>query len=231
MALRILNYLYGSDILSSNELAKGYTRPGNSSSFPVKISTEIFEARNALQAKRNLNLILHSKSTYDTPVSAGDFVKIYIKQQHKKRGSWSAPKPALSINSSSQTVTVPDETESNINAAVEEVWHAMTCNDFAISVQDAIDQLSIHLYYTRNDLPDDDGENGSDNSPSDLHRDDELSMRMTTQLLPSQIHLRVIKLRYIGQKTSNFTVVNSQKLQALRPSNFRSPMMAATMKL
>lgn len=41
MALRISKDIYGSDVLSSKKLAKGYKRPVTSYSFPVEISDDI----------------------------------------------------------------------------------------------------------------------------------------------------------------------------------------------
>lgn len=43
-ALRISNELYGTDVCSTQELAKGYTRPVTNGSFPVKVPNDIAEA-------------------------------------------------------------------------------------------------------------------------------------------------------------------------------------------
>ncbi len=56
-ALRISNDLYGNDVISARELAKGYTRPIYSGMPPFEIPTEILNAHNTLLAKRKLTLI------------------------------------------------------------------------------------------------------------------------------------------------------------------------------
>ena len=63
MAIRISNVLYGNDTLSSNELAKGYTRPIQSSQFPSPILQDLVTAREVLKGKRELTLIVRSNST------------------------------------------------------------------------------------------------------------------------------------------------------------------------
>lgn len=134
ISLTILNNLYGKDLLSANELAKGYTRPINGGAFPSEMPSQIHDAKETLRAKRKLNLILRSKSTQDEHIRAGDLVQIYIKQQHEKRGSWSAPKPVLAFGATSNTVTVPGSEGCTIKAAVEDARFAATNNDLAMAV-------------------------------------------------------------------------------------------------
>ncbi len=53
-ALRISNDLYGNDVMSASELAKGYTRPVQPGNFPVQVPPEIRKAHETLLAKRKL---------------------------------------------------------------------------------------------------------------------------------------------------------------------------------
>ncbi len=85
-ALRISNDLYGNDVMSAHEQAKGYTRPIYSGSPAFEIPTEIVNAHNTLLAKRKLTLILRSKSVQRHHLSEGDLVQIYVKQLNSKRG-------------------------------------------------------------------------------------------------------------------------------------------------
>lgn len=91
---RISNDLYGNDVASATELAKGYTRP--LCHLPVQgIPQDILDAQNELQAKRKLNNILRSNAVVDKPVHVGDLVQFYTRLEHQKRGTWSYPQPVL----------------------------------------------------------------------------------------------------------------------------------------
>lgn len=144
-ALRISNDLYGTDVCSAHELAKGYTRPIASGEFPATIPEEILNAHHELIAKRRLTLILRSKSITDIPLHVGDQVQIYIKQQHEKRGKWSSPKVAISFDSEMGTVTVPGKNGRFVRAALEDVRPAITESNFALTIQEAIDSISTNL--------------------------------------------------------------------------------------
>lgn len=54
-AIRISNDLYGNDICSAHELAKGYTRPILSNSYSSKVPDEIDQAYKDLIAKNKIN--------------------------------------------------------------------------------------------------------------------------------------------------------------------------------
>lgn len=60
-AVRISNDLYGSDVLSSFEMAKGFTRPSRAWSSALKVDQGIIDAQLQLEAKRRLTKILRSK--------------------------------------------------------------------------------------------------------------------------------------------------------------------------
>ena len=163
MALRISNDLYGNDITSANELPKGYTRPIQPGKFPKEIPSEIRSAREKLMAKRKLTLIMRSKATSDAEVQTGDLVQVYIKNQNEKRGSWTAPKPILAFDHKSQTVKVPGSKGRTIEAAVEDVRHAVTDDHLAVAVQDAIDQLAFNLDAVIDEQESDTDDNANDN--------------------------------------------------------------------
>lgn len=80
MAQRTSNNTYRNDVLSANELAKGYARPIQCEVFPSEVPNDIKSAHESLQASRKLSLILQPESTQDDPVNVGDLAHIYIKQ-------------------------------------------------------------------------------------------------------------------------------------------------------
>lgn len=74
--------------------------------FPASISEDLVRKRNVLCAKRKTNLILSSKTTQQIEICLDEFIQMYVKQQNEKRWFWSAPKPVLSFDFSSQTIIV-----------------------------------------------------------------------------------------------------------------------------
>lgn len=103
------------------------------------------EAHEALVAKRNLTLIIRSKPTRDIGVSVVDLVQVFIKLEKEKRGKWTGPKPVISYDKISGTVTVPGTSGRVIKAAVEDVRQAITDNALATSIQEAIDDLTSNV--------------------------------------------------------------------------------------
>lgn len=145
-AVRISNDLYGSDTLSSFEIAKGYTKPINPDETPQKITEELVRARDILSAKRKLTLIMRTKATADPILHAGDLVQIFVKKGHEKRGRWLSPRVVLSVDTNAGTVSVPGSNGHKVVAAVEDTRPAIVEDDFAASIVESIDQLdeSIH---------------------------------------------------------------------------------------
>ena len=117
-AIRISNDLYGNDVRSCHEFAKGFTRPIESGTLPKIIPQDVREAGATLRAKRKLNLILKSKSTTTVPIKVGNLVQIFIKLKNEKRGKWSSGKPVLSYDKISGIVTVPGQNGRTMNAAI-----------------------------------------------------------------------------------------------------------------
>lgn len=153
-AIRITNDLYGNDIMSSNELAKGYTRPVESGMSLNYLPKEIVEAHDALVAKRKLTKILRSKSVQTPDINPGDMVEVFIKLEKEKRGKWSAPKPVLDFDPTSGIVTLPGTSGKKIKAAVEDVRSAIQENTLAQKIQEAIDNVDISLDRALDDMND-----------------------------------------------------------------------------
>ncbi|CAN8065041.1 unnamed protein product [Agarophyton chilense] len=78
-SVRISNDLYGNNLMSAHELAKGYTRPLVSSTSLENIPEDIVHAQQALHAMRRLSLILRSKSLAELLVSVRDRVEVFVK--------------------------------------------------------------------------------------------------------------------------------------------------------
>ena len=131
-SIRIFNDLYGNDICSYHELAKGYTIPTEPGRSPEKVPEDIAKARDNIMAKHKLNLILRSKSTTDLHLKVSDLVQVFIKLQNEKRGKWSYPKPILGYDHASRIVTVPGQSGRKIKAAVEDVRFAIIDDELGI---------------------------------------------------------------------------------------------------
>jgi len=144
-SLRISNDLYGNDVMSAHELAKGYTRPIENGNVPRCVPKEVVQAQEDLKAKRKLTLILRSKTSRDDKVKPGTLVQVYIKTDKQKRGTWSGVKPVLSFDAESRSVTVPGSSGRTICAAMEDVRLALETDGFANAVRDACDTMDIVL--------------------------------------------------------------------------------------
>lgn len=132
--------LYGDKDLLPNELAKGYTRPivhGTISKLPENIR----KAHDELIAHRKLNLIICGKVGRKKPVIVRTLVRIYVKQQSQKLGTWSPAKPAFKFDPSFQTVTLQGVKGTCVKAGARDVRHASSNgNQLAVAIRDAIDE-------------------------------------------------------------------------------------------
>ena len=144
-ALRISNNLYGNEVMSAHELAKGYTYPIVIGTSPVPVPDEIVSAQDQLTAKRKLMRIMRSKAVKDEPVAPVDLVEIFIKHDKEKRGSWTSPRPVLSYVPESHTVVVSGKNGRKRTAALEDTRKAVLQDELAIKVQEAIDELNVSL--------------------------------------------------------------------------------------
>lgn len=84
-ALRTSNDLHGNDIMSSHEIAKGYTRPVIEGGFPFTVRNELIKAHESFLARHNFTLILISKSRTDIEINICELVQVFIKQPKDKR--------------------------------------------------------------------------------------------------------------------------------------------------
>ena len=141
-AVRISNEMYGTDTLSSFEIAKGYTKPVDNTILPQSTPQELLDAHHELKAKRKLTLMLRSQVSKDICVNAGDLVQVYIQKDKEKKGKWSSPRTVLKIDKDSGIVTVPGSTGRPSSFAVEDVRLAVIDDDFAKHISETNDQLS-----------------------------------------------------------------------------------------
>ena len=179
-AINISNDLYGNDVLSSFEQAKGYTKPigGNT---PNTIPKDIIDAQEQLSAKRKLALILRSKATIEENISVGDMIEVYHKTGMNKKGIWSTPKIVLSVDYESRTVTVPGRAGKRSTVAVKDIRMALTENSFEESIQLSLDKLdeTIEDEISKGSEPGSD-----DNSPKNVNIDTNTEMQNQDEMIP-----------------------------------------------
>lgn len=175
-AVSISNDLYGNDIMSAFELAKGFTNPVASKPQECIVPDDVRDARDKMQARRKLALILRSKAVQELPISVGDMVEIFQKREHEKRGKWAAAKPILSVNHDARSITVPGKSGHCITVAVEDVRPAIPQNSFAQHVQDGIDTLDELLHEKTSEITEIDATgNGESNDETQEPVDDDFS--------------------------------------------------------
>ncbi len=142
---RISNDLYGNDVMSAYESAKGFTRPIIPSSTTKKVPEDIRISQKELIAKRKRNLMLRPKTIRDPKLSVGDRVQVYIKDRNGKRGCWSEQKPVLHCDPQSGIVTFAGKQGRKLQPAVEDVRYALQ-SPFVVSVQNAVDQIDSEVH-------------------------------------------------------------------------------------
>ena len=144
-AVPISNDLYGSDILSSFEMAKGFTKPVVSDAQARPLHPDLMNAQLQLEAKRKFTRILRSKAIDNTPVAIGDLIEVFVRHGKNKKGKWLSPRCVLSIDPRSGSLTVPGSSGRTITAAFEDVRAAMNTDSFATIVQESIDTLEREI--------------------------------------------------------------------------------------
>lgn len=144
-AVRISNDLYGSDVISAFEAAKGYSRPINPDVPPAPVDAEMLEAHANLVARRKLTKILRSHSLEENEFRTGDLVQIFMKRGHEKRGRWLSPRQVIAIDTDVVMVTVPGAASHTVNVALEDVRAAHVTNDITSMIQESIDQLDDQI--------------------------------------------------------------------------------------
>lgn len=126
--------MYGSDTASTQELAKGYTRPIASAHNPYKVSGEIIDANETLLAKRKLAKILRSKALVEPLVTIGDMIDVFIKLENEKRGKWFSSKIVLAYDHESGIETLAGAASKPMTAAVEDNRPSITGDLFSREV-------------------------------------------------------------------------------------------------
>lgn len=132
-AIRISNYLYGSDFLSFLDMSNGFTRPILRD--PCPTSQKLFKAQNLIRAKRMLSKIVRSKPCVYIPIAPGDLVEVFRQVDHEKREKWSSLRSVLTFDPNSWTVNHPSSSGRTINAAIEDILPAIVDDSFAALVR------------------------------------------------------------------------------------------------
>lgn len=143
-AVRISNDLYGSDILSSFEMAKGFSRAifdGTVTTIP----SDLVDAKLQLDARGKLTRIIRSKSVSNDIVSVGDLVEVFVKSGHEKCGRWFAPRAILNIDRDAGMVTVAGDYGRIRKASYEDIRPALTEDSLAVMIQESIDILDREM--------------------------------------------------------------------------------------
>lgn len=137
-SLRISNDLYGSDTMSSFEMARGFTKPVLFVVPPKVIDHDLLKSHDELVARCKLNCILLSNFNFTKNSYIVDLIQDYLKHNTKKRGKLSSPKQILSINHYSGLFTVPGRSRRTMNVAYEDVHSAFPVSDLTYTTQCAI---------------------------------------------------------------------------------------------
>ena len=145
-AVSISNDLYGNDTMSAFEMAKGFCNPVAAKPIDTVVPDDVRDARDQLQARRKLALILRSKAVTEIPLSVGDVVEVYQKKEHETRGKWSDPRPIISINHDARSLIVPGRRGREVTVAFEDARPALQQQSFAHMVQEGLDALGeLHI--------------------------------------------------------------------------------------
>lgn len=144
-AVRVSNDIYGSDVISAYEAAKGYTRPINSCMPPVPVDHELVEAHSNLVARRKLTRILRSHSLTEHNFRLGDLVEVYQKRGKQKRGKWSSPRQVIAIDMDAGMLSVPGSAGHKVTVAFEEARAAHVQSDITSMIQEPIDKLDEEI--------------------------------------------------------------------------------------
>lgn len=140
-AVAISNGLYGNDVVSAFEMAKGFTKLNNARPADTIILDDVRMAQEQLRARRKLALIFHSRAVTEVTLSVGDSVEIFQKKDKDKHGRRSTPKPILSIDTAARSITVPGADGRSITAAFEDARPSLPQHSFGQIVQDALDSI------------------------------------------------------------------------------------------
>lgn len=99
----------------------------------------------SLWQKGKLNILLRSKPIRELPISVGDKVQIYVREEKQKRGTWSPSVPVINYDYKSRTITVPGAIGKTRKATIDDVRVAFVDNPLAEEVQKALDTIDIGI--------------------------------------------------------------------------------------
>lgn len=141
-ATRTSNNHYGKSILSADELARGFSRPSDSTT--ALIVPTIVGAQTGQAANRKLTRIFHSKPNVHISFPPAELVELYVCQPHAKREKLSTPFTVLSFSSDTWTVTLPSPHGRTMQAVAEAIRCALPPDSFAVldcKANDELDEL------------------------------------------------------------------------------------------
>lgn len=144
-AVRKLNDLFGTEDVSSFEMAKGFTFSVIGDVEVISVPHEILKALVDIKARRKLNRIFRSYSHDYGAFKVGDMVMVYVNVGNTKRGSLSSPRIILSINHDGGSVVVPGRAGRRMSAAFEDVRAVLACSPLSTLVKNSIGELNAHI--------------------------------------------------------------------------------------
>lgn len=101
----ILNNLYSSDIMTTYELAHGFSKPMISK--PACLPNDIVIAQQHLEANHKLTHISRTEYPFKPSILTGDLDEVYIRKAVEKRGTWSATRTLIDYDIKCGTVVMP----------------------------------------------------------------------------------------------------------------------------
>lgn len=133
-AVCISNDLYGSDVISDFDMAKGFIRAITISSQVSEIDSDVIDAQLQLEANYKFTMILRSKAITYLQVQVGDLVEVFVNRDRKKNCNWLTPRSVLEIYRSSGTLTVFGSMGRTLKAAIKSAGMALEEDSFSSMV-------------------------------------------------------------------------------------------------
>lgn len=132
-------------------MVKGFARPitADDASRGKELHDDFMQAQKTLEAKREINTILRSKSVPDQAIAVGDLVEVYIRTSNAKCGTRKSSRSVLAFNQQTWTITVSASAGRNMEAALKNVCPALCSKSFeklARGVREEMDASVEHLF-------------------------------------------------------------------------------------
>lgn len=140
-AVTISNDLYRPSTMSASELAKGFTKPVNSTPDNTATPQKVMNASHKIQARSKSALIVRSKTASEVPVSIEDTVESFQKKDLKKPEKLIESKTVLSIVLSARSVVVSGTNVQTNTAASEDTRWTISLTSLAQLVRDGVGSL------------------------------------------------------------------------------------------